>query len=223
MFDTTDASLTETVEHEKNDASRKKTIRGSVSIELVASARLPTSRGQFRVYGFRDSRKGYEHTALVKGSVDGRTECPVRVHSECHTGDVWGSLRCDCREQLEASIDYISEQDFGAVLYLKQEGRGIGLLNKIRAYHLQDLGFDTVEANEHLGFPAEARDYVVAAGMLDLLGIKSIALLSNNPDKIDKLRAEGVEVSSRIPLVIEPNEHNRFYLDTKRTKMGHLI
>jgi GTP cyclohydrolase II len=205
------------------DIKRKSTTRGSVSIELVASAKLPTERGDFRVFGFRDSRKGNEHTALVRGSVAGTVDCPVRVHSECHTGDVWGSLRCDCRQQLEASIDYISGQEYGAVLYVKQEGRGIGLLNKIKAYSLQDLGLDTVEANEHLGFPAEARDYVVAAGILELLDITSIALLSNNPDKITKLRAEGVAVTRRIPLVIPPNEHNQFYLDTKRERMGHLI
>jgi GTP cyclohydrolase II len=192
-------------------------------VELAASADLQTRFGSFRIFGFRDHSDGKEHTAIVQGEVNERSDVPVRVHSQCHTGDVWGSLRCDCRDQLEAAIHYIAGSEYGAVIYLKQEGRGIGLINKLKAYRLQELGLDTVEANHYLGFPAEARDYAVAKEIIDLLGIRSIALLSNNPDKIEKLRSEGVVITRRIPIVVEPNRHNRHYLDTKRTKMGHLI
>ncbi len=191
-------------------------------VQLVAKVELPTRFGTFMLYGFHDGEDNLEHTAMVRGDVDGKKDVPVRVHSECHTGDVFGSLRCDCREQLEASLEYVAGQDFGAVIYLKQEGRGIGLLNKIKAYRLQDLGLDTVEANHFLGYPAEARDYKVASDIIDLLGIKSIALLSNNPDKIEKLEHDGVTITRRIPLVIPPNPHNTHYLETKRIKMGHL-
>ncbi len=192
-------------------------------VHLVASADLPTRRGDFRVFGFYDERDQKEHTALVRGDVSGKSDVPVRVHSQCHTGDVWGSLRCDCRDQLEAAIEYIADAEYGAVVYMKQEGRGIGLLNKIKAYQLQDLGLNTIEANHYLGYPAEARDYAVAAKIIELLGIKSIALLSNNPDKIAKLEAEGVSITRRIPVVIPSNEHNEGYLATKRAEMGHLI
>ncbi|MFW5716264.1 MAG: GTP cyclohydrolase II [Spirochaetota bacterium] len=192
-------------------------------VYLVASADLPTRFGRFRIYGFYDERDGEEHTALVRGEVSGRGDVPVRVHSQCHTGDVWGSLRCDCREQLEAAVSYIAEAERGAVIYLKQEGRGIGLLNKIKAYQLQDLGLNTIEANHYLGYPAEARDYAVAARVLELLGIESIALLSNNPDKIEKLEAEGIEITRRIPIVVPSNEHNKEYLEVKRLEMGHLM
>lgn len=197
--------------------------RKPLQVHLVASADLPTRHGGFRVYGFYDERDEKEHTALVRGEVSGKTDVPVRVHSQCHTGDVWGSLRCDCRDQLEAAIDYIAEAEYGAVVYMKQEGRGIGLLNKIKAYELQDLGLNTIEANHYLGYPAEARDYAVAARIIELLGIESIALLSNNPDKITKLEAEGVTITRRVPVVIASNEHNEKYLATKRAEMGHLI
>ncbi len=150
-------------------------------------------------------------------------ECPVRVHSECHTGDVWGSLRCDCGEQLDAALRYISEQDFGAVIYLKQEGRGIGLHNKLLAYALQDRGLDTVEANEQLGLPAEARNYADAAEIIRRLKIHSVVLLTNNPDKLSKLSREGIRISRREPLIIQPNPHSRRYLNTKKLKMNHLI
>ncbi|MBL8966848.1 MAG: GTP cyclohydrolase II [Spirochaetaceae bacterium] len=192
-------------------------------VELVAHAKLPTRFGDFELYGFYDAREDKEHTALVRGEVRGATGLPVRVHSECHTGDVLGSLRCDCRNQLEAALRHVGALDAGAVLYLKQEGRGIGLLNKIKAYRLQELGLDTAEANRYLGFPEEARDYKVAAKMLRLLGIESIALLTNNPDKIDKLRAEGIVITGRLPLVIPPNPHDEAYLATKKEKMGHLF
>jgi GTP cyclohydrolase II len=197
--------------------------RISFDVKLVSSAQLPTRYGEFKLYGFYDGREGKEHTALVRGDLRGREDVPVRIHSECHTGDVWGSLRCDCREQLEAAVEYVAGCDYGAVVYMKQEGRGIGLLNKIKAYQLQDLGLDTIEANQFLGFPAEARDYAVAARILTLLEIESIALLSNNPDKITKLQAEGVRITRRVPIVIAPNQHNHTYLETKKLKMGHMI
>ena len=152
-------------------------------VQLVASAKLPTRFGTFMIYGFYDNKDAKEHTAIVQGDVEGKERVPLRVHSECHTGDVWTSLRCDCREQLEAAVTYIAKEPFGAVVYLKQEGRGIGLLNKIKAYQLQELGLDTIEANQFLGFAPDARDYRVAA-RIELLGIKSVALLTNNPDKI---------------------------------------
>lgn len=195
----------------------------SAAVSLAASAQLPTRNGIFTLFGFYEEGSGKEHTALVRGDVKGRLDVPVRVHSQCHTGDVWGSLRCDCRDQLEAAIEYISERDFGAVVYVKQEGRGIGLINKIKAYQLQDLGLNTIEANHYLGFPAEARSYSVAARMIQLLGIRSVALLTNNPDKISGLTAEGVDVTRRIPIVIPANRHSAGYLETKREAMGHLL
>jgi GTP cyclohydrolase II len=192
-------------------------------VQLVARARFPTRFGTFTLYGFWDSRENKEHSAIVRGDVSGRERVPVRVHSECHTGDVWGSLRCDCRDQLEAAVRHIAAQPFGAVIYLKQEGRGIGLLNKIRAYQLQDLGLDTIEANQYLDLPVDARDYKVAARIIELLQIRSVCLLTNNPDKIEQLRAGGVHVAERIPIVIEPNVFSRGYLGVKKEKMGHMI
>jgi GTP cyclohydrolase II len=192
-------------------------------VQLVAHAHLPSRFGDFELYGFYDAREDKEHTAMVHGDVAGKARVPVRVHSECHTGDVLGSLRCDCRDQLEASLRFVASRESGAVIYLRQEGRGIGLLNKIKAYRLQELGLDTVEANLYLGFPDEGRDYKVAAKILGLLGVESIELLTNNPDKITKLSAEGVVVAGRIPIVIAPNPHDEGYLSAKREKMGHLL
>ena len=192
-------------------------------VRLAAKVNLPSRFGEFTLYGFRDMQDGMEHTAVVRGDIQGAKDCPVRVHSECHTGDVLGSLRCDCREQLEAALEYVGSRELGAVIYLRQEGRGIGLINKLKAYQLQELGLDTVEANEYLGYPAEARDYTVAAGILSILGTESIALLSNNPDKIEKLTAAGVTVTRRIPIITQPNPYNVQYLETKRSKMGHML
>jgi len=175
------------------------------------------------IVGFYDGRERKEHTAIVKGNVNGAEDCPLRIHSECHTGDVLGSLRCDCREQLEAALRYLGTQPFGVLLYMKQEGRGIGLLNKLKAYQLQDLGLNTLEANLYLGFPGDARDYKVAAKMIGLLGIRSVLLLTNNPAKIDGLEGEGVRVSGRVPLVIRANPHNADYLHVKKIQMGHLF
>ena len=218
-----EAKLKGTPDFLPDDFTPRRSPSKRVSVQLVASSSLPTRYGVFRIFGFHDDRDDKEHTAIVRGDVKGRSDVPVRIHSECHTGDVWGSLRCDCREQLEAAIKYVAEQDFGAVVYLKQEGRGIGLLNKIKAYQLQDLGLNTIEANHYLGFPAEARDYAVAAKILELLEIGSIALLSNNPDKISKLEEEGVTITRRIPIVIPSNRYNANYLQTKKREMGHLL
>lgn len=215
--------LTGTPDFDTRNHFDDSTVPGTEPVRLIASAKLPTRRGEFTMYGFFDARDRLEHTAIVKGDVAGQSDVPVRVHSECHTGDVWGSLRCDCRDQLEAAVDYVAASERGAVIYMKQEGRGIGLLNKIKAYQLQDLGLDTIEANHYLGFPAEARDYKIAAAILSLLEISSVALLSNNPDKIEKLEAEGITITRRLPIVISPNRFNQTYLDTKRTKMGHLF
>ncbi|HKK65769.1 MAG TPA: GTP cyclohydrolase II [Clostridia bacterium] len=191
-------------------------------VELVAKVNFPTKFGLFELYGFSEGGSEKVHTVMVKGEVAGSTECPVRVHSECHTGDVLGSLRCDCGDQLEASLKYIALQGQGALIYLKQEGRGIGLLSKLKAYSLQDEGLDTVEANEFLGFPAEARDYTAGAAIIRALGIKSVVLLTNNPDKVEKLTQAGIKIARREPVVIEPNQHNSFYMETKKLRMGHL-
>ena len=192
-------------------------------IELVSKARLPTRFGIFTIYGFLDHRDGKEHTALVCGEVRGASSCPVRVHSECHTGDVWFSLRCDCREQLEAALNYVNSRKRGVIIYLRQEGRGIGLLNKLKAYDLQDQGLDTVEANNHLGFPTDSRSYEAAAEIIRLLGIESVALMTNNPDKIEGLRANDITVTERIPVIIQSNLHNKRYLRTKKERLGHLL
>lgn len=196
--------------------------RRAGGVRRVAEAAFPTLFGEFTLIGFEDREGDDELTAVVRGDVRGAADCPVRVHSECHTGDIFGSLRCDCREQLEESLRYIADRDRGAVIYLRQEGRGIGLLNKIRAYHLQDQGLDTVAANERLGFPADARDYGVAARIIELLGIASVRLITNNPAKITGLQREGIAVTGRIPVVMTANRVNRRYLATKRTRMGHL-
>ena len=198
-------------------------VDSGLCVQLAARANLPTRFGTFTLYGFYDSKDDKEHTAIVHGEVAGKDAVPLRVHSQCHTGDVLGSLRCDCRDQLEAALKYIAGRPFGAVVYMMQEGRGIGLLNKIKAYQLQDLGLDTVEANQFLGYPGEARDYRVAARIIELLGIRSVALLTNNPDKIDKLSREGVSITERIPIIIDANPHDDEYLKTKRDRMGHLL
>jgi len=192
-------------------------------IELVSRAKLPTRFGIFTIYGFLDHRDGKEHTAMVRGEVRGAEACPVRIHSECHTGDIWFSLRCDCREQLEASLNYVNSQERGVIIYLRQEGRGIGLLNKLKAYDLQDRGLDTVDANNHLGFPTDARSYEAAAEIIRLLGIESVALITNNPEKIKGLRMNRITVTDRIPVVIRSNLHNKRYLRTKKERLGHLL
>ncbi len=194
-----------------------------ICVKIVAIAELPTRFGKFQVLAFWNNRDGKEHIAIMHGNVIGRDDVPVRVHSECLTGDAIGSLRCDCRDQLESALRTIASHENGLVLYLRQEGRGIGLLNKLRAYGLQDRGLDTVEANLALGFRDDEREYSIAAHMLHSLRIRSIQLLTNNPRKVDELARYGVKISQRLPHVIPPNDHNRFYLETKRDKSGHLL
>jgi len=197
--------------------------KDNVCVRLVAMAELPTRFGDFHIVAFENNRDGKEHVAITKGDVIGASNVPVRLHSECLTGDALGSLRCDCRDQLEAALTTIGKMDKGIVLYLRQEGRGIGLINKIRAYSLQDQGLDTVEANLALGFRDDERDYAVAAHMLMSLKVESIQLMTNNPRKIDQLTQYGIKVNDRIPHIMQPNEHNRFYLETKANKSGHMI
>ena len=194
-----------------------------ICVRVAAIADLPTRFGAFHVVAFWNDRDGKEHAAFVKGDPTDREGVPVRVHSECLTGDAIGSLRCDCRDQLEAALRFLGEQETGMLLYLRQEGRGIGFLNKIRAYGLQDQGYDTVDANLALGFRDDERDYAVAAHMLDTLRVRSIRLCTNNPRKVDDLTKHGVQVIERIALEVEPNEYNRFYLATKAIKSGHLL
>jgi GTP cyclohydrolase II len=198
--------------------------RQRMCVRIAAVAELPTRFGDYHAVGFWNPEDGKEHAAFVHGheALDGES-VPVRIHSECLTGDGIGSLRCDCRDQLEASLRQLAAMPYGILLYLRQEGRGIGLTNKIRAYSLQDHGLDTVEANIALGFRDDERDYSVAAHMLTSLGVRSIRLMTNNPRKIEGLRGLGVDVVDRIPLVIPANQYDRRYLATKARKSGHLI
>jgi GTP cyclohydrolase II len=193
------------------------------SVALYSEAPLPTRHGLFRVYVFRERATGKEHVAAVKGEVRGREGVPVRVHSECLTSEILGSLKCDCGDQLEHALGLIGSARCGAVLYLRQEGRGIGLGNKIRAYALQARGADTYEANQALGFADDLRRYDVAAAILKQLGVASIDLITNNPLKIASLEKEGVRVRTRIASVAPLNPHNADYLRTKRDRTGHLI
>lgn len=190
-----------------------------------AIAKLPSEYGEFQIYAYRNGLDQSEHVAIVKGNPETFPEGPVlvRVHSECLTGDALGSLRCDCRMQLQAALKMIESAGQGVVVYLRQEGRGIGLVNKLRAYSLQDLGLDTVEANEHLGFPADLRNYGVGAQILNDLGVKEIRLITNNPRKIAGLKGYGLEVVDRVPLLIEANDFNSTYLATKAEKLGHML
>jgi len=188
-------------------------------------ANLPSQFGNFQIYGYKNSLDNTEHVAIVKGdpATFGDEPVMVRMHSECLTGDALGSLRCDCQMQLQAALKMIENAGRGVVVYLRQEGRGIGLVNKLKAYSLQDLGFDTVEANERLGFPADLRDYGMGAQMLNDLGVKKICLITNNPRKIAGLKGYGLEIVDRVPLLIEANDYNTTYLTTKAQKLGHLL
>lgn len=194
-----------------------------VCVRVVAVADLPSRFGKFHIVAFYNNRDAKEHVAVVHGGVLGQEDVPTRLHSECLTGDALGSLRCDCRDQLEEALRRLGAQERGLLLYLRQEGRGIGLVNKIRAYELQDSGFDTVEANVALGFRDDERDYAVAAHMILSLEVRSVRLLTNNPRKIDGLAQHGVRVTGRLPHVMAPNPHNRFYLETKAARSGHWI
>jgi len=192
-------------------------------VERVVEARLPTELGEFGAVGFRSLVDGKHHVAMVKGEVAGREDVLVRVHSECLTGDVFHSLRCDCGQQLEDALQRIEAEGQGVLLYLSQEGRGIGLLNKLRAYRLQEEGLDTVDANIELGLPADLRDYGIGAQILVDLGLTSIRLLTNNPKKIVGLEGYGLRVTDQLPIEHPATEHNRDYLRAKRDRLGHLL
>ncbi|MEO5988032.1 MAG: bifunctional 3,4-dihydroxy-2-butanone-4-phosphate synthase/GTP cyclohydrolase II [Candidatus Eisenbacteria bacterium] len=192
-------------------------------VQHIVTVPLPTPEGLFQMHLYEDLLEGDHHVALVKGKVGKTKPALVRVHSQCLTGDVFASLRCDCGPQLRAAMGAIAKRGSGVLLYLRQEGRGIGLANKMRAYQLQDQGFDTVEANLRLGFPADLRDYGIGAQILADLGLHKIELLTNNPRKIVGLEAFGLEVVGRIPVQVKPNRHNQRYLSTKRDKLGHLL
>ncbi|MEE9206785.1 MAG: bifunctional 3,4-dihydroxy-2-butanone-4-phosphate synthase/GTP cyclohydrolase II [Gemmatimonadota bacterium] len=192
-------------------------------VHRVAEASLPTAHGEFRVIGYSNDVDGREHVALVRGDLEAVDEVLVRVHSKCLTGDVFGSWRCDCGPQLEAAMRLTAKEGTGVIVYLDQEGRGIGLLNKLRAYELQDKGEDTVEANESLGFPPDLRNYGIGAQILADLGLHRIRLMTNNPKKLSGLEGFGLEIVSRVPLEVGPGDPSREYLETKRDRMGHLL
>jgi GTP cyclohydrolase II len=196
--------------------------RSKSSLRKVAEARLPTRFGFFRILGLEDGRRN-SLVALIKGNLRGPRAPLVRIHSQCLTGDVFASERCDCRAQLELSLRRIARDGAGVVLYEPQEGRGIGLMNKLRAYQLQDRGLDTVEANRHLGFPADRRTYALAAAALRLLGLRRVRLLSNNPEKVSALVRAGIEVVERVPCQPAPARGQRRYLHAKKRKLGHLL
>jgi GTP cyclohydrolase II len=205
-------------------SSLRKTVRATQgNVRLIAHAVLPTRYGQFTIYGFKGRSSKEEAVALVRGNLHGRKAPLVRVHSQCLTGDVLTSLRCDCRAQLELSLKKIAQAPAGILLYLPQEGRGIGLMNKLRAYQLQDGGMDTVEANQSLGFAADAREYEFPALILKRLGARNIRLLSNNPDKVRQLESAGIRVLQRVPCQPRISKISRGYLQTKKHKMGHLL
>jgi len=192
-------------------------------IEQVDIAKMPTEHGEFKIAAYRDTLNDKEHIALIKGEISEDDDVLVRVHSECLTGDAFGSFRCDCGPQLQRAMEMIEREGKGVVLYMRQEGRGIGLANKIRAYHIQDKGADTVEANQKLGFASDLRDYGVGAQILLDLGVRKMRLMTNNPTKIIGLEGYGIKVVDRVPIEIAPNEHNKDYIDTKAKKMGHLF
>src|SRR5579859_174464 len=211
--------------------SRRKTLskskahsrNGRAVLQNVAQAELPTRNGRFTIYGFKGQGPQDEAVALVRGKLNGKTAPLVRVHSQCLTGDVLASLRCDCRAQLELSLRKIGKAGSGILLYLPQEGRGIGLMNKLRAYQLQDGGMDTVEANESLGFEADARDYDFSAQILKKLGTTKIRLLSNNPEKVRQLEQSGIRVVQRVACQPRVSKISRAYLQTKKSKLGHIL
>lgn len=198
-------------------------LRGRPPVSLVATAQLPTEHGDFVIHVFESRLDGATHVALVKGELGDGQQVLARVHSSCVTGDIFHSSRCDCGQQLDMALARVAAEGRGVVLYLHQEGRGIGLANKIRAYALQDRGRDTVEANEQLGFEADLRDYATAVHMFGLLGVKSLRLMSNNPKKLEGVTGDGLVITERVPLEVEPSDANRRYLKTKKDKLGHQL
>ncbi|MCK8564478.1 GTP cyclohydrolase II [Yersinia ruckeri] len=194
-----------------------------MQLKRVAEAKLPTPWGDFLMVGFEELVTGHDHLALIFGDISGETPVLSRVHSECLTGDALFSLRCDCGFQLEAALAHIAEEGRGVLIYHRQEGRNIGLLNKIRAYALQDLGADTVEANNQLGFAADERDFTLCADIYKLLGVKAVRLLTNNPKKVEILSEAGINIVERVPLLVGRNPKNESYMATKAAKMGHLL
>ncbi|MCA9656770.1 MAG: GTP cyclohydrolase II [Myxococcales bacterium] len=202
-------------------AARPRPVR---SVDVFARAKLPSRHGEFTIVSFTDERgRTLDDVAIVRGDVAGVDAVPTRVHSECLTGDVFGSKRCDCRDQLELALERFADADVAIILYMRQEGRGIGIAHKVRAYALQEQGLDTVEANLHLGFDSDLRDYGTAAAMLRALGVGSVALHTNNLEKIAGLQQHGVPVAERVAIQSDPGEHNERYLATKREKCGHLL
>lgn len=197
--------------------------RHDVLVTRVARTKLPTKHGDFEAHAYVNTLNGEHHVALVKGDIGDGSDVLVRVHSECLTGDAFGSLRCDCGEQLDAAMQMVDDEGRGVVLYMRQEGRGIGLVNKLRAYELQDEGLDTLDANLALGFQGDEREYYIGAQILRDLGIHTIRLLTNNPDKVYQLTDFGLEISERVPIVAAATDCDRAYLETKRTRMGHIL
>lgn len=214
---------TETIEMLLDTSEAQVCVTDECCVQLVAVADLPSRFGEFQICGFVSPCDQKEHTAIIKGDVVDKEGVVTRVHSECLTGDVMGSKRCDCRDQLLESLKIIEKEGSGIVLYLRQEGRNIGLTEKIKAYALQDKGLDTIDANIHLGYQPDERDYGIAANCLKNLKVKSIKLLTNNPEKIQQLMSAGITIDERLPLIIEPTEYSRAYLETKTARSGHLL